>query len=74
MIKYVKKLPTLFQYKYIPKLYCQIQFFSAKEPAGILGKLSSFSASYLIFLVLVLVLFIGHLVFYEDRNQTFEVS
>ena len=27
-------------------LYCLTQFFSAKEPAGIYGKLSSFSASY----------------------------
>ena len=30
----------------IPKLYCLIQCFMWKEPAGILGKLSSFTASY----------------------------
>ena len=58
------KLPELFRYKCIPKLYCLIQFFLVKEPAESLGKLPSFSASYQLFLILLN----GHLVFWEDRN------
>ena len=71
MIKYVKKLPKLFQYKYIPKLYCHIQFFSAKEPARIW---ESYRHSQRHTNISCFVLFIGHLVFYEDRKQTLEVS
>ena len=60
------KLPELFRYKCIPKLYYLIQFFLVKEPAGSLGKLPSFSASY----QLLLILLNGYLVFWEDRKRT----
>ena len=64
------KLPELFRYKCIPKLYnCLIEFFLAKEPAGILGKWSPFSALYELFLILLN----GYLVFCEDRKQTLKV-
>ena len=60
------KLSELFRYKYVRKSNCLIQFFSAEEPAEILGKLSSFSASYQLFLVLLN----GHWVFCKDPKQT----
>ena len=63
------KLPEIFRYKCIPKLYCLIQFLLAKEPSGLLGKLSSFSASYQLFIVLLNI----HLVFCEDQKQTLKV-
>ena len=59
------KLPELFQYKCISNLYCLIQFFFGEKPAGILGNLSSFSASHQLFVILLN----GHSVFYEDRKQ-----
>ena len=55
----------LFRYKCILKSYCLIQFFFAKEPAKILAKLSSFSVSY----QLSLVLLNDHWVFCKDRNR-----
>ena len=55
----------LFRCKYIRKSYCLIQFFSAKEPAKILGKLSSVSVSYQLSLVLLK----DHWVFCKDRKQ-----
>ena len=58
------KLPELFWYKCIRKLYCLSQIFWAKELAGILEKLSSFSASYQLFLILLH----GHIVFCEDQK------
>ena len=64
-----KKLSELFQYKRIPQYYCVIQYFSVKEPDEILGKSSSFSASY----QLLLVLLNSHLVFCQNRKQTLEV-
>ena len=63
------KLPEIFRYKCIPNLYCLIQFLLAKEPSGLLGKLSSFSASYQLFIVLLNI----HLVFCEDQKQTLKV-
>ena len=64
-----KKLPVSFRCKCISKWYCVIQFFLVKETAVILGKLSSFSASYQLFLLLLN----NHFVFCKDRKQTLEV-
>ena len=61
-----KKLSELYLCKCTPKHYCHIQFFWAKDPSDMLGKLPSLSVTY----QLIFVLLKGHLVFWEDRKQT----
>ena len=54
-----KKLPEIFWFMFMPKYYYLVQFFSAKAPIWILGKLESFLASHRLFAVLMN----GYLVF-----------